>query len=197
MRSIALLALVLLSSPVAAQRATPRLEVGVDLSHWRLDMGNATVGPTTRASGTARAALLIPSRLPASLGVSTSYAPEDGSAPGLLAIHTEFLQRVLPAGLNDMNLFLGAGAGILRFSSREQRELMEECLRSPGCIYEGPHHPGGWRTVLSASAGADVPLAAGAVMQPVVQLVKPIGGDAVGGGRDVLVRLGLGLAWRP
>ena len=196
MRPNVLLALVLLASPLMAQKAAPRLEVGVDLSQWRLDAGDAG-GGTSRASGTVRAALLIPSRMPASLGLSATWAPEDGAAPGLLGIGTEFLQRVGARALDELNLFVGAGAGILRVTSREQREGMEACARQPGCMYEGPSDPGGFRTVLSASAGADVPMGRRAVVQPVVQVVKPIASDGVGGDGDVLVRLGLGLAWRP
>lgn len=193
MRPFALLALVLVVSPLAAQDAAPRLEVGVDLSYWQLDMGTATVGPTTQQSGTLRAAVVLPSRLPASLGLSATYAPTDGDAPGLLGLGSEFAQRLAPGGADGMNLFLAAGAGILRLSPEEERGI-DECLPENGCIDESPHHAEGWRTVLSASVGADVPLARGALMQPAVQVLKPVGQEL--GGAGVLVRLGIGLAWR-
>lgn len=193
MRFARLLALVLLASPLAAQDAAPRLEVGVDLSHWQLDLGTASVGPTTQQTGSVRAAVVLPSRLPASLGLSATYAPTDGSAPGLLGFGGELAQRLAPGGRDDMNLFLSAGAGILRLSEGEEED--GGCIPENGCIDESPHHAEGWRTVLSASVGADVPVARGAVVQPAVQLLKPVGQGL--GEAGVLVRLGIGLAWRP
>lgn len=195
MRSVRLLTVVLLASPLAAQDAAPRLEVGVDLSYWQLDMGTATVGPTTQQSGTLRAAVVLPSRLPASLGLSATYAPTDGDAPGLLGLGSEFAQRLSPGGPDGMNLFVAAGAGILRLSPEEEEGGIDECRPENGCIDESPHHAEGWRTVLSASLGADVPLARGALMQPAVQVLKPVGQEM--GAAGVLVRLGIGLAWRP
>ena len=196
MRSVRLLAVVLLASPLAAQDAAPRLEVGVDLSHWQLDGGTATVGPTTRQSGSVRAAVLLPGRMPASLGLSATYAPTDGDAPGLLGFASEFARRLAPGGPDGMNLFVAAGAGILRLSPEEEEEAgIDRCRPEDGCIDESPHHAEGWRTVLSASVGADVPLARGALIQPSVQLLKPVGREM--GAAGALVRLGIGFAWRP
>jgi hypothetical protein len=194
MRFIRLLTLAVLASPLAAQEAAPRLEVGIDVSHWQLDQGTATVGPTTRQSGTVRAAVLLPSRRPASLGLSATYAPRDGSAPGLLGFGTELAQRIAARGVDDMNLFVAAGAGILRISAEEKAGI-DLCRPEAGCIDEGPHQPEGWRTLLSASVGADVPVARGAMMQPAVQLLKPLGQEP--GDAGVLVCVGIGLAWRP
>lgn len=195
MRNIRLLlAVALLSSPLAAQSAAPGLEIGADLSYWQLDFGNATVGSTTRPSGTVRAAVLIPSRLMASLGLSATYAGEDGTAPGLLAFNSEFAQRLYPRQPDGLNFFLAAGAGLLRFSSDEQRRIIDECLADSLCMYEGPSHRENWRTVLTASAGLDVGLVRGVLMQPVLMIVKPYG---AGDGQEVMFRLGMGLAWRP
>lgn len=193
MRTIRLLIPLLLTAPLSAQNAAPGLEVGVDVSHWQLDHGTASADPAGRQTGTVRAAVLIPSRRPATLGLSATYAPLRGDAPGVLGFGSEFAQRVGVGGRDDMNLFVGVGAGILRLTEEEEDD--GPCLPENGCIDESPELPGDWRPMLSASLGADVPIARGALMQPAIQVLKPVGSDV--GERTALVRLGIGLAWRP
>lgn len=187
MRSIRLLVPLLLAAPLAAQNATPRLEVGVDYSYWELP-DVVTRGPSSSwRTGTVRAGVLLPTRLPATLGLSASYAP------GLLGFGGEFAQRVSAGGPDDMNVFLGVGAGMVRLTDDEEEEDID-CNPENGCIDESPGLPEDWRPTLGASLGADVPIARGAVVQPVLQLLRPFGED---GGEGTFIRLGIGLAWRP
>lgn len=191
MRSVRLLILLVLAAPLilavplSAQNAAPRLEVAVDVSHWQLD-DLPGAGGDTRQTGTVRAAVLIPSRRPASLGVSATYAP------GLMGFGSEFAQRVGAGGPRDTNLFVGVGAGVLRVADDEDDGA--PCLPGEfGCIDETPDRPDDWRPVLSASLGVDVPFARGTLVQPAVQLVRPMGQN---GSDGAFIRLGLGLAWR-
>lgn len=192
-----LLPLLAVTSPLAAQKAAPRVEIGVDASYWQLDRGTATVGATSRPSGTVRAAVLIPSRLPASLGFSATYAGEDGIEPGLLAFGSEFAQRLFPANPDGLNLFVSAGAGILRFYSEEQRRIIDACTPEEGCMYEGYSYNGEWRPMMTASLGADLGMARWMIIQPTFAVVKPFGQRDGSGGNEAMFRLGVGLALRP
>lgn len=195
MRTIRLLLPVLfLAAPLAAQRNAPRLEIGVDASYWQLDRGTASVGPTTRPSGTMRAGVFIPSRLPSTLSLSATFASEDGTEPGLLMIASEYAQRLLPDTPDGLNLFVAAGAGLLKFSVKES--LLPECRPEVGCIDEGIDYDNDSRTVLTGALGADVRVVRGVLIQPALAVVKPFGGNE-GRSRDAMFRLGIGLAWRP
>jgi hypothetical protein len=197
MRTLRLLVpFVLLASPLAAQREAPRLEIGADFSYWQLDGGGSDAGETSRPAGTVRAAIVIPSRLPATLGFSGSFAPEDGIQPGLLAFSSEFAQRLSPAQAGRVNVFLAAGAGILRLKSEEQERIIDECQLRQECIYEGPSHRGDWSMMATVTVGADVGIARRVLAQPTLAFVTPFGqGSASGEG--TMVRLGIGLAVRP
>lgn len=191
-----LIPFVLLASPLAAQRELPRLEIGADFSYWRLDGGGSDAGETSRPAGTVRAAFVIPSRLPATLGFSGSYGPEDGIQPGLLAFSSEFAQRLSPNRPGTVNVFLAAGAGILRLKSEEQQRIIDECRPEVGCIYEGSSHTGEWSMMATATVGADVGIARRVLAQPTLAFVTPFG-DGSGSGAGTMVRLGIGLAVRP
>jgi hypothetical protein len=196
MRAIRLLLpVVFLASPLTAQKAAPRLELGADVSFWQLDRGTASSEPTTRPSGTVRAGVVIPSRLPATLGLSATFASEDGTEPGLLVVSGEYAQRLFPESPDGLNLFVAAGAGILQFSVKEP--LLPDCPSLDGCIDESIDYDNERRTVLSGSIGADLGLARGLLAQPVLSVVKPFGGREGSSGRDAMFRLGIGLAWRP
>lgn len=197
MRLARLLLISLIASPLAAQEAAPRLELGVDLSSWRTEVRTALGGSGVQLGGTVRAAVVLPSAAPSSLGLSVTYAPEGDAGPGLLGFGSEFAQRLLRAAPGEANVFVGAGAGIMRFSNERLREEIEQCSQEPTCMYEGPPMGSGWRPVLSGSVGADVPLGRGALLQPVLQFVRPIGSSRAGQPDGSIYRLGLGLAWRP
>jgi len=192
-----LLPLVLLATPLASQDRPPRLEVGADFSYWELDRGTASVGPTTRQSGTLRMGLLVPTRRPASVGVSATYAPEDGLSPGLLVVSGELSQRLFPDIHHGFNLFVAGGAGALRFSSDEQRQILEACRIEDGCMREGYSHDEHWRTVLTGSVGADVPLAGNLLLQPTIALIKPVLERDDLPALDTMFRLGIGFTLRP
>jgi hypothetical protein len=196
MRAIRLLLpAVLLAAPLTAQKAAPRLEIGADVSYWQLDHGTASVGATTRPSATVRAGVVIPSRLPATLGLGATVAAEDGTEPGLLVLSGEYAQRLFPDSPDGLNLFLAAGAGILQFSVKEA--FRPDCPSIEGCLDESIDYDNEWRTVLTGSLGADVGVVRGLLAQPVLSVVKPFGGRDGNSGRDAMLRLGIGLAWRP
>lgn len=194
MRLARLLILSLIASPLAAQEAAPRLEVGVDLSRWRTEQ---RTGNGIQLAGSVRAAVVLPSAAPSSLGFSAMYAPEAETAPGLLGFGSEFAQRLRKARPGEGNVFVSAGAGIMRFSNQRLRNEFEQCSQQPDCMYEGPPPGSGWAPVLTASLGADVPLGRGALLQPVLQLVRPVGEPRAGQPDGRIYRLGVGLAWRP
>lgn len=192
-----LLALVAAAAPLAAQNG-PRFEIGGDVSYWRLDHGTATVGPTTRPAAGLRAAVLIPSRRPATLGFGGSYAPEDGMQPGLLALSGEFSKRLLARDAAAPNLFVGMGAGIMRFSSEEQWSIINRCRPENGCMAEGISYAHGeWQMTMAGSIGADLRVLPGLVAQPAVSVVKPFGAEDGRARREAMLRVGISLAWRP
>jgi hypothetical protein len=96
-----------------------------------------------------------------------------------------------------VNGFVTGGLSVLNFLADRQERALAACTPEVGCMFEGASFRSGWRTVVTAGLGADLPLAASLLLQPQAQILKPVGNGRGGPtSSGAMLRLGVGLAWR-
>ncbi|HEU0016714.1 MAG TPA: hypothetical protein VFQ45_23730 [Longimicrobium sp.] len=197
MRFVLALMLVLAAVPLQAQRRTPRLELGAELSHWTLGFGSSFNAPPENGGTSVRAGLLFPGKPIISVGVNASYAAEDSMTPGVTALALELSSRVFRVRPGDPNVFLQLGAGALHVASDERQAVIDRCTPELGCMWEGASVPDtGWYPMLSLGVGIDLPFASSFAVQPTAAVVK-IMGEQSEGDPGAFMRLGIGFVIRP
>jgi hypothetical protein len=173
-----------------AQQQSVQVEVGAQLSYWRLETGGYDrIGPT------ATVGVFLPRGTPIGFRLTSSYAPRGELTPGILAVGA---QAVLPLvqprpGGSPIGLEGVLGFGGLRYDGTTGRELAIEC-GAPDC-FEGVFFRGGWSQVLELGLGLEVPLSRAWFAHPSAGLHIPLGDTADGPGHGVL-RLGVGIGRR-
>ena len=173
-----------------AQQQSVRVEVGAQLSYWRLEAGGYDrIGPT------ATVGVFLPRGTPIGLRVTSSYAPRGELTPGILAVGAQMavpLVRPAPGG-SPIGLEGVLGFGGLRYDGTTGRELGGGC-GAPDC-FEGVFFRGGWSQMLELGLGLEVPLNVAWFAHPSAGLYIPLGNTSDGPGHGVL-RVGVGMGRR-
>jgi hypothetical protein len=176
-----------------------RAEAGLEATYWVVDPGTYSTASQTRWGPTVRLGLRpsIGSRV--SGVVAFTYAAEGTFEPGVAGGALEFMVRLARLGetRRRLNGFVSASIGVLHFDADHQERELATCWASPGCMFEGVAFRSGWRPVLAGGLGVDLPVSPTFLLQPQAQLVRPVGSATAGPEEDsVMLRFGLGLAWR-
>ncbi len=174
-----------------------RPEVALEATHWVFDMGTYSTSAQKRWGPTVRVGLRpsVGSRVSALAAIS--YASEGSFEPGVAGAAVELAVRFARIGESRrrFNGFITAAFGALHFDADRQESGRVAC--GPDCRFEGVTFRSGWRTMLSGGLGMDMPMSATVLLQPQLQILRPIGSGAAGPERNAgMLRLGLGLAWR-
>lgn len=200
------LLLILAASPstweVSAAQGPPsgvRAEIGIEATHWVFAAGDYTFQGQTRWGPTLRFGLRPRPGSRVSALLAVTYASEGSFEPGAAGGGLELAVRFARVGekRRRVNGFVTAGLSGLNFLADRSERAFLSCSPENGCIESGRSFRSGWRSVLTGGLGADLPIAATLLLQPQVQILTPIGagrGGPVNGG--VMLRLGMGLAWR-
>ena len=176
-----------------------RAEAGLEATYWVVDAGTYSTASQARWGPTVRLGLRPSMGSRVSGLVALSYAAEGSFEPGIAGGALEFMVRFARLGetRRRLNGFVIASIGILRFDADHQERRLATCWASPGCRFEGVAFRSGWRPVLAGGVGLDLPVSPTFVLQPQAQLVRPVGSASAGPEGDaVMLRFGLGLAWR-
>jgi hypothetical protein len=182
-----------------APRGGMRAEFGIEATHWVFDGGGTLTtgqrgwGPTLRVGLRPRPG----SRVSALMAVT--YASEGSFDPGAAGGGLELAVRFARVGeqRRRVNGFVTGGLSALDFLADRQERALAACTPDVGCMFEGASFRSGWRAVVTAGLGADLPLAASLLLQPQAQILKPVGNGRGGPtSSGAMLRVGVGLAWR-
>lgn len=176
-----------------------RAEIGIEATHWVFDGGGSSALAQTRWGPTLRLGLRPRPGSRVSALMAVTYASEGSFETGAAGGGLELAVRFARVGeqRRRVNGFFSAGLSALNFLADRQERASAGCTPENGCIEGGRSFRSGWRAVLTGGLGADLPIAAGLLLQPQAQILKPVGtgrGGPTNGG--ALLRLGVGLAWR-
>jgi hypothetical protein len=185
----------------AAQKTSSglRAEAGLEATYWVVAASTYSNASQTRWGPTVRLGLRPSVGSRVSGLVALTYAAEGEFEPGVAGGALEFMVRVARLGetRRRLNGFVTASIGMLHFDADHLERDLARCWASPGCMFEGVAFRSGWRPVLAGGVGLDLPVSPTFVLQPQAQLVRPVGSATAGPeGDSVMLRFGLGLAWR-
>ncbi len=183
-----------------ASRGGMRAEFGIEATNWVFAGGSYATrgqrqgGPTLRVGVRPRPGSRVSALMAVTYAAEGSF--DTGAGGGGLELAVRF------AGVGEqqrrVNGFVTAGLSALKFLADNQERALAGCTPEVGCMFEGGRSfRSGWRSVLTAGLGADLPIAASLLLQPQAQILKPVGsgrGGPTNGG--AMLRLGVGLAWR-
>jgi hypothetical protein len=177
-----------------------RPEIGIEATHWVFDGGGSSASAQTRWGPTLRLGLRPHPGSRVSALMAVTYASEGSFETGAVGGGLELAVRFARLGeqRRRVNGFFSAGLSALNFLADRQERALAGCTPEVGCMFEGGRSfRSGWRAVMTAGLGADLPLAASLLLQPQAQILKPVGtgrGGPTNGG--AMLRVGVGLAWR-
>ena len=177
-----------------------RAEIGIEATHWVFDGGSYSTMGQTRWGPTLRLGLRPRPLSRVSALMAVTYASEGSFETGAAGAGLELAVRFARVGeqRRRVNGFFSAGLSALHFLAERQERALAGCTPEVGCMFEGGRSfRSGWRSVMTAGLGADLPIAASLLLQPQAQILKPVGsgrGGPTNGG--AMLRMGVGLAWR-
>jgi hypothetical protein len=177
-----------------------RAEIGIEATHWVFDGGGSSAQGQARWGPTLRLGLRPRPGSRVSALMAVTYASEGSFETGAAGGGLELAVRFARVGeqRRRVNGFVSAGLSALNFLADRQERALAGCTPEVGCMAEGVRSfRSGWRAVLTAGLGADLPIAGSLLLQPQAQILTPVGsgrGGPTNGG--AMLRLGMGLAWR-
>ena len=175
-------------------------EIGIEATHWVFDGGGSSAMGQTRWGPTLRVGLRPRPGSRVSALMAVTYASEGSFDPGAAGGGLELAVRFARVGeqRRRVNGFVTGGLSALNFLADRQERALAGCTPEVGCMFEGGRSfRSGWRAVMTAGLGADLPLAASLLLQPQAQILKPVGNGRGGPTNSgAMLRVGVGLAWR-
>lgn len=169
-----------------------RLQVGIAVDHWMMDVGTASSDGNRRTSIEAELGVAIGNGL--ALQLTAGLAPQGEPEPGFGFLGLEV--RSQRAG-GSFRPFLEAGAGVMRVYADRLEYVIASCVQDEACLFEGVGYRSGNAGYVSLGVGTGIPLGRGLALEPELGGMLALGGT--GGrldGETAFFGLSVGLAWR-